>query len=558
MATAPTLTQIQQGGVPATVSDIVSAIQGQYAGVPMPTGGTSYGAARFLTESLANSGLGAPTDTVAGLNGTAGTAAPSWFKPALFDINTYRQIPNSAAVNDAIEAGQVFSGGGSDTKSLAEQYADAYKSDIYDPLFNPMPSWLPNAASLLVGPLAGMFMKGANAYGTTNAANNLITALEAYGVDAYEQSNPLTNVLRSLVPFVGLTNDVEGMKALASQFSSPESLFGYYDVATNPTVNAIFSDVYGNVDINADQAGMIGNAISSRIQSYVADGMPLAAAEAQAAKDFGSTSIAPMADYDPMGDFIAQLNDPFSDVSLGLDTMTSNTGAQGTNLGNGLVAYSDGSMRDAMTGAVVGGVVTDSQGNAVTSTDGTAVGWGVGVSPTYSGGSSSGGLSASQASQAASTGSYTNDSGQSVSNDASIAAQDAASFGDSDSGSDSGGGGGGGGGSSRYCCSRMVHHGLWDVNHEFARLTVWSRKQPRWWRSGYPVWGKIIAKHLLGKVGFWTDVMQAFYDNKVRHKPRTWKSTLGELVIFPGAFVCGMIWREVPQGARLADPKEFA
>jgi hypothetical protein len=124
--------------------------------------------------------------------------------------------------------------------------------------------------------------------------------------------------------------------------------------------------------------------------------------------------------------------------------------------------------------------------------------------------------------------------------------------------SDGGGGGGGGGGSGRYCCSRMVHHGLWDVNHEFARLTVWSRKQPRWWRSGYPVWGKIIAKHLLGKVGFWTEVMQAFYDNKVRNKPRTLKSTLGELVIFPGAFVCGMIWREVPQGARLADPKEFA
>jgi hypothetical protein len=553
MATSPTLTQIQQGGVPATVSDIVNAIQGQYAGTPMPTGGTSYGAARFLTESPTTGGLGAPTDTVAGLTGTAGTAAPSWFKPASFDIETYRSIPKSAVVNEAIAAGDVFSGGGSDTKSLAEQYADTYKSDIYDPLFNPMPSWLPNAASLLVGPLAGMFMKGANAYGTTNAANNLITALEAYGVDAYEQSNPLTNVLRSLVPFVGLTDDVNGMKALASQFSSPESLFGYYDVATNPTVNSIFSDVYGNVDINADQAGMIGNAISSRIHSYVADGMPLAAAEAQAAKDFGSTSVAPMANYDPMGDFITQLNDPFSDVSLGLDTMTSNTGAQGTNLGNGLVAYKDGSMRDAMDGTVVGGVVTDSQGNPVTTTDGTPVGWGVGVSPTYN--SSSDGLSSSQRSEAANTGMATNEAGQTVSNAATIAAQDAASFGDS--GGDSGGGGGGGG-SSRYCCSRMVHHGLWDVNHEFARLTVWSRKQPRWWRSGYPVWGKIVAKHLLGKVGFWTEVMQAFYDNKVRHKPRTWKSTLGELVIFPGAFVCGMIWREVPQGARLADPKEFA
>jgi gas vesicle protein len=155
-----------------------------------------------------------------------------------------------------------------------------------------------------------------------------------------------------------------------------------------------------------------------------------------------------------------------------------------------------------------GGVVRDSSGNAVTDSEGNAIGYG-----------------------------------------------DYYSSSDSDSGSS---GGGGSSSSSRYCCSRMVHHGLWDVNHEFARLTVWSRKQPRWWRSGYPVWGKIVAKHLLGKVGFWTEVMQAFYDNKVRNKPRTWKSTLGELVIFPGAFVCGMIWREVPRGARLADPKEFA
>jgi hypothetical protein len=256
--------------------------------------------------------------------------------------------------------------------------------------------------------------------------------------------------------------------------------------------------------------------------------------------------------------------------------------------------WSNGNVTDRETGTIMGGVLTDSWGTPVQDGFGGVVGWGVGYSQNYVGsgsgssasydysGAADTGMATNNAGQTVSndasiamqndqffggtdagsgggydysgagdTGMATNDAGQTVSNDASIAAQDAASFGDS-------GGGGGGGGSSRYCCSRMVHHGLWDVNHEFARLTVWSRKQPRWWRSGYPVWGKIIAKHLLGKVGFWTDVMQAFYDNKVRNKPRTWKSTLGELVIFPGAFVCGMIWREVPKGARLADPKEFA
>lgn len=116
-----------------------------------------------------------------------------------------------------------------------------------------------------------------------------------------------------------------------------------------------------------------------------------------------------------------------------------------------------------------------------------------------------------------------------------------------DSGNDSG----------RYCCSRMVHHDLWTVEREFARLSAWSRKQPKWWRSGYPVWGKVVAKHLLGKQGFWTDVMQAFYDNHVMKKPRTLKSTLADVIIFPGSFVCGMIWKDIPSKATLADPREF-
>jgi hypothetical protein len=464
---------------------------------------------------------------------------------------------NTAASQLASQAaGTTGSSGGSNTPSLASQYdPNRYIAGTYDSLFNPMPSYLPTVAGFLAGPLGNLLFKGADAYGSTVAANNMVDALNAYGVDAYDKTNPLLGTLMGTLGF--MPGDVEGIKNVTSNFTSPESFFGYYDVATNPAVNAVFSDVYGAQDLSPDQVGAIGNAISTRIQSYVADGMPLAAAEYQASQDFASNSVPPLAGYDPLGNFIADLNDPFSDVSLGLDTMTSNTGAQGTNLGNGLVAYKDGSMRDAMTGDVVGGVVTDSQGNPVTSTDGTAVGWGVGVSPTYSGGSSgSDGLSSSQRSEAANTGMATNEAGQTVSNAATIAAQDAASFGDS--GGDSGGGGGDGGGGGRYCCSRMVHHGLWDVNHEFARLTVWSRKQPRWWRSGYPVWGKIVAKHLLGKVGFWTEVMQAFYDNKVRNKPRTLKSTLGELVIFPGAFVCGMIWHKIPEKATLADPREFA
>ena len=120
-----------------------------------------------------------------------------------------------------------------------------------------------------------------------------------------------------------------------------------------------------------------------------------------------------------------------------------------------------------------------------------------------------------------------------------------------------GGGGGGGGGGGRWCCSQMVHHGLWNQSYQFSRLTVWSSKQPNWWRSGYNVWGKVIAKYLLNKKGFWTEVMQSFYDNHVRKQKRTLKSTIADIIIYPGSFICGLIWKKIPTKARLAKKEEL-
>ena len=121
----------------------------------------------------------------------------------------------------------------------------------------------------------------------------------------------------------------------------------------------------------------------------------------------------------------------------------------------------------------------------------------------------------------------------------------------------SGGGGGGGGGGGRWCCSQMVHHGLWNQSYQFSRVTVWSSKQPNWWRSGYNVWGKVIAKYLLNKKGFWTEVMQSFYDNHVRKQKRTLKSTIADIIIYPGSFICGLIWKKIPTKARLAKKEEL-
>lgn len=110
-------------------------------------------------------------------------------------------------------------------------------------------------------------------------------------------------------------------------------------------------------------------------------------------------------------------------------------------------------------------------------------------------------------------------------------------------GVDFGGGGGGGdsGGGGSYCCTKMVEHGLWSSKKELAMMYKWHYQQPQWWIDGYDVWGHVVAETVLKKNSpFWTRVMQEFYEHHARGKKRTIYSTIGDLTIYPGSFVCGM------------------
>lgn len=122
-------------------------------------------------------------------------------------------------------------------------------------------------------------------------------------------------------------------------------------------------------------------------------------------------------------------------------------------------------------------------------------------------------------------------------------------------GSNSGGGDGGSDGT--YCCSRMVHLGEWKQTKELTRMHIWHQAQPEWWKAGYSVWGKIVANTLFKKKGFWTDVMNAFYARHIKKQPRTLKSVIADLVIYPGVFVCGMIWRNAPETTRFVTEDEM-
>jgi hypothetical protein len=94
------------------------------------------------------------------------------------------------------------------------------------------------------------------------------------------------------------------------------------------------------------------------------------------------------APYDRQSDFLTTMNDagmnpsgpqgqPTTDATVDTGTL-----AGAVNMGNGLIGLPNGNVMDH-TGSVVGGVVTDGNGNPVSSGNGNPVGWGMGIAPNY-------------------------------------------------------------------------------------------------------------------------------------------------------------------------------
>ena len=97
-----------------------------------------------------------------------------------------------------------------------------------------------------------------------------------------------------------------------------------------------------------------------------------------------------------------------------------------------------------------------------------------------------------------------------------------------------------GGGNESYCCTKMVEHGLWEQRKELAKMHNWHMKQPQWWRDGYDVWGKVLANTLLkNNSPFWTSVMQECYEYHINDKNLSFKSALGNVIMYSGVSLCG-------------------
>ena len=352
---------------------ILAAIQSQYTPQTFTHSGGSYGAGRFIDDTFGTGGGGAPV------------TAPSWFTPGEFDINAYSSnLPTEVA--EQVATGSVY-GGDSPTSNLG----------TYDPN-DPYASWnalqIPRIGQNLIGSLipgAGLAIGAAQGYQNAQLANAMQTGVGAYGGEPNMGASSLKSTLLGAIG--QQEQGVENARALSSQFSSPESMYGYFDAAQDPATNpvaAISQGLLANAGnqstLTPDQVGVIGQAVGAAINDYVSQGMTLDQATNAASLDFGvvPATIAPSAteSWSPAASndaFMAAIGQPTSPVGDPIAAMNELEGWTNT---AAPVTTSTSDSSSTPTEAPTGGYVTDSRGNIVTSGDGTAVTWGTGA-PSY-------------------------------------------------------------------------------------------------------------------------------------------------------------------------------
>ena len=370
-APAPTLTSLL-GTNPsgASIPQILQAVQSQYTPVPINYQGDSYGAGRFITSNFGAGGDGS----------TVTPTMPRWFTPGEFDINAYSEnLPT--AVAEQVATGSVY-GGDSPASNLG----------TYDPN-DPYASWgatqIPRVANRLLGSLipgAGLALGAAQGYQNAQLANAMQTGVSAYGGEPNMGANTLKSTLLGAIG--SQPQEVENALALSSQFSSPASMYGYFDAAQDPATNPIaaisqslLSNAGNQSTLTPDQVGVIGQAVGERINDYVSQGMDLTQATNAASLDFGvipatiapsaTESWSPAASNDAFLQAIGTPSAPIGDPIAALNELNQWTVAPATPV----VGTSDNGGQGTPT-SQTGGIVTSGDGSFVRSGDGSVVGWG--------------------------------------------------------------------------------------------------------------------------------------------------------------------------------------
>ena len=196
--------------------------------------------------------------------------------------------PSTGQATPAAPAAPISSEGGGSSSGIPVAEATSYGG-----LFGGLPGWAVSAIGMGI-PGFGAMYGAASGYGGQVSANNLGTAMDAWGGDPNVSGNP---ALAALGGAFGYTPEgLENAKAFASNFSNEANMAGYIAAATDPTIgdltNAAITEQVGQQDIayTADDYGKIAAEITATITAANAETQ--AAAEAAYAEQEAANAAA--------------------------------------------------------------------------------------------------------------------------------------------------------------------------------------------------------------------------------------------------------------------------
>jgi hypothetical protein len=249
---------------------ILAAIQSQYTPQTFTQSGGSYGAGRFIDGGSSVAGVGSPVtgSPIAG----GGNVAQPWFSPGEFNLADYQNnLPTEVA--EQVATGDLY--GGESASPVGNVGSDAWKSDPYSSLFNPVPGWAKGVIGSVM-PGMGTVIGAGQGYNNAVGTNAMNTALGAYGSEGFGEVNP---AMAALWGALGITpNSVKGAQTMAGYFDNPESMFGYMAAGADPAISQIVSYALATqagqtqMTPTAQEVGAMGNQIGEQINAAIAAG----------------------------------------------------------------------------------------------------------------------------------------------------------------------------------------------------------------------------------------------------------------------------------------------
>jgi hypothetical protein len=263
--------------------------------------------------------------------------------------------PSTGQATPAAPAAPTSSEGGDSSSGIPVAEATPYGG-----LFGGLPGLAVSAINMGI-PGFGAMYGAASGYGGQVSANNLGTAMDAWGGDPNVSGSP---ALAALGGAFGYTPEgLENAKAFAGNFSNEANMAGYIAAATDPTIgdltNAAITEQVGQQDIayTADDYGKIAAEITATIAAANAETQAAAEAayaEQEAANAAAQAQAEAQAQAQAAADEAAAAQAAAANSSSGGESSGGYSAGDG-GYGSGQVGYDAGDMGHGDSGGGGGG-----------------------------------------------------------------------------------------------------------------------------------------------------------------------------------------------------------